>query len=208
MPRTAEANQRVREAQRAKILEAAWKEFARLGRTMTMADVARAASVSYGLVYHYFASKEEILHALVAQTLQSKDMAFQQFAELPGTPGERLDRLVARLVATRRDHPEFAQLLAQVLGDAAAPADLRELATRYGQAFQALLRQLIVEGQAMGEVRAADPDQLVTAVLVALDGLSRLAILYPERFQQHFPDASIILGMVQPDRYQAVKDRE
>jgi hypothetical protein len=38
MPRTEEANQRIREAQRAKILEAAWTVFARKGRAMTMAD--------------------------------------------------------------------------------------------------------------------------------------------------------------------------
>jgi AcrR family transcriptional regulator len=198
MPRTAEANQQIREESRAKILEAAWKVFARQGRAMTMAEVAAAASVGYGLVYHYFASKEEILYALIAHTLHSQDAAFQHFAELPGTPGERLDRLVARLVATRRDHPEFAQLLAQVLSDAAMPADLREQAVQYGQAFQALLRRLIIEGQATGEVRAADPDQLVTAVLAALDGLTRLALLDPERFHQHFPDASILQGMLKP----------
>jgi AcrR family transcriptional regulator len=58
MPRTEEANQRIREAQRAKILEAAWNVFARHGLTATMADVAAAAEVSYGLVYRYFVNKE------------------------------------------------------------------------------------------------------------------------------------------------------
>jgi hypothetical protein len=56
MPLTEAANQRIREAQRAKILRAAWKAFARKGRAMTMADVATAANVSYGLTYRYFAS--------------------------------------------------------------------------------------------------------------------------------------------------------
>jgi hypothetical protein len=40
MPRTEEANQRIREVQRAKILEAAWKVFARHGLTATMASVS------------------------------------------------------------------------------------------------------------------------------------------------------------------------
>lgn len=90
-------------------------------------------------------------------------------------------------------------MLYQVLSDEATPQDLRERASRYGQAFQDLLRQLIVEGQATGEVRAADPDQLVTAVLASLDGLTRLAVINPERFQKHFPDARIILHMLKVD---------
>jgi len=198
MPRTEEANLRIREAQRTNILEAAWKVFARKGRTMTMADVATAANVSYGLAYRYFASKEAILYALVEQNLQSSDAAFQRLHERAGTPGERLDWLISRLVEARRDRPEFSQLFYQVLSDEATPHDLRERAARYGQAFQDALRQLIIEGQATGEVTADDPEQLVTAVLASLDGLTRLAVINSERFQQHFPDAMIILRMIRP----------
>jgi AcrR family transcriptional regulator len=196
MPRTEQANQRIREAQRAKILEAAWKVFAQKGRAATMADVATAADVSYGLVYRYFASKEAIFQALIEQMLQSRDAALQHFAELPGTPGERLDRLIARLVAMRRERPEVALLFALVLSDAATPAALRAQAQQNGQVFQSLLRRLIIEAQATKEVRVADPDQLVTAVVATLEGLTRLTILDPERFQQHFPDVSIIQGML------------
>lgn len=198
MPRTQEANRRIREEQRGKILEAAWKVFARKGRAMTMADVATASGVSYGLVYRYFASKEAILHALVEQTLRSSEAGLQRFRERPGTPGERLDFLVSQLVETRRDRPEFSQLLYQVLSDEATPQDLSERASRFGQAFQDMLRRLIVEGQATGEVMAGDPDQLVTAVLASLDGLTRLAVINPERFQWHFPDSKIILRMLKP----------
>lgn len=199
MPRTEEANQRIREEQRAKILEAAWKVFARKGRAITMADVATAANVSYGLTYRYFASKEAMLYALVDQALHSSEAGLQHFREKPGTPWERLDLLIARLVETRREHPEFSLLLSQVLSDEATPRELRERASRFGQAFQDMLRQLIVEGQATGEVTATDPDQLVTAIIASLDGLTHLAVINPERFHQHFPDARIILRMLRPD---------
>jgi AcrR family transcriptional regulator len=199
MPRSEEANQRIREEQRARILEAAWKVFARKGRAMTMADVATVANVSYGLTYRYFASKEAILYALVEQSLQSSDAAFQRFQEKPGTPGERLDFLISRLVETRRDRSEFSQLFYQLLSDEATPDNLRKQALKHSHVFEDMLRRLIVEGQVTGEVTAGDPDQLVTAVLASLDGLVRLAIINPERFHQHFPDASIILRMLKPD---------
>ncbi len=199
MPRTEEANQRIHKAQRDKILDAAWRVFTRKGRAMTMADVAAEAAVSYGLTYRYFTNKEAILQALIEQSLQSNDEAFQRFRNIVGTPGERLERLVSRLVEARRDRPELSQLFYQVLSDEATPPDLREQAIRYGKAFQDLLKLLIVEGQASGEVRSADPDQLVTAVLASLDGLTRLAVIDPDRFHRHFPDARIILWMLKPD---------
>ena len=105
MPRTEEANQRIREAQRAKILEAARNVFARHGLAATMAEVATEAGVSYGLAYRYFVNKEALFRALVEQSLQVNDTAFQRFEALPGTPGEHLERLITGLVTNRRDHP-------------------------------------------------------------------------------------------------------
>jgi AcrR family transcriptional regulator len=204
MPRTAAANQQIRDAQRARIVEAAWTVFAQKGRATTMADVAAAAEVSYGLAYRYFANKEALYQALVEESLHVSAAAMERFVEQSGTPRERIIALISGLVNTRRTRPELAQLLAHVLGDAATPTVLREQAGQIGRVVQDLLRQLIVEGQARGEVRAADPDQLVTAVLAILDGLSRLAAGNPDRFHQHFPDAHIVLGLLLP----AVPTRE
>ena len=51
---------------RRQILDAAKRVFADQGfHAATMADVARAAGLSYGSVYWYFVSKDELFHALV-----------------------------------------------------------------------------------------------------------------------------------------------
>lgn len=198
MPRTRAANQRLRETQREKILGAAKRVFARKGLSATMADIAAEAAISHGLAYHYFTNKEVLLQALVEHTLQERRMALQRFRAIPLPPGERLDFLLTRLIENRRNQPEMAQLHEQVQSAEATPPDLREQAEQVNQAFDDLLRQLIVEGQAEGSVVDADPDQLLTAVAAALDGLTRLAMRNPERFHQHFPDASIILAMLKP----------
>lgn len=88
------------------------------------------------------------------------------------------------------------------------PAALREEAIKYSQAFQDMLRRLIVEGQAEGSVRAADPDQLVTAILAVLDGLTRLALTNSERFHRQYPDARIILGMLKPDAQPGIPTKQ
>jgi AcrR family transcriptional regulator len=192
MARSEEANKRLREAQRAKILDGARKVFARKGWAATMADVAEAAEVSQGLAYRYFANKEAIFRELVEESLQSSLATMQRILEMSGTPGEKLDFLISRVFANKLKRIEFYQLIVQALNEETTPDDLRELLRRQGQTFQDVLRQLIVEGQATGEFAEGDPDQLVMAVIACLDGLSRLALRNPE----HIPDTKIILRML------------
>jgi len=198
MPRTEAANQRIREEQRAKILNSARKVFARKGVAATMADVAAAAGVSQGLAYRYFASKEALFQELVEQSVQTGIAGIQRIPNMPGTLRERLGYLVSMAWEGRREHPEIYQLLYQVLDDEATSANIRELIGRQGQTYQNVLRKLIVEGQATGEVAQGDPDQLVIVLLTSLDGLSRLALRDPEWVKQHFPDTEIILRIFKP----------
>ena len=193
VPRTEAANQRVRDEQRARILDGARAAFARRGMAATMADVAAAAGVSQGLAYRYFAGKDELFRALVADAMRADDMRLEAL----GTPGARLEHLLTRLLEFRRDHPEMFQLLHHVLSDAATPPDVVELVWQRGARFTALLRQLIVEAQATGEVAADDPDELVAAVLATLDGVTRFVVEHPDR-RKHFPDPRIILRMLRP----------
>lgn len=205
MPRKEEANQHIREAQRAKILDAAMQVFARKGIAATMADVAAAAGVSQGLAYRYFANKEAIYHALIEQSVQLGNTAFQYIEEIPGTPGERLNTLLSRILESRRQSTVIFQLFYHVLSDEKTPDTLRELVSKRGLALQGVLRQLIVEGQATGEIAKGDPDQLVAAFLAYLDGITRMAVYNPDQFKQHFPDPEIILRIFKPASGQANK---
>jgi len=228
MPRTEEANQHIREEQRAKILEAALTVFARRGMEATIAEVAAAAGVSYGLVYRYFAGKEALLLELVEKVLSDSLGALERALEMPGTPGERLRSLLTQIVNGVREHPEFILLVQQMLGEEAEHAHPREPGREAGQAYRpavqpgegkprpyisplrtlaqeqsrtyrTVLKQLVVEGQAAGEIANDDPDQLVAAVTACVAGLSRAAIWQaPEQFQNTFPDVDIILRMFVP----------
>src|SRR5271165_5721279 len=101
MPRSTEANQRIREAQRAKILQSARRVFARKGMAATITDIAAEAGVSLGLAYRYFTDKEAILNELVKQTLPDDSSGFQKLVGMPGTPGERLATLISSIVGAR-----------------------------------------------------------------------------------------------------------
>jgi len=228
MPRTEEANQRIREEQRAKILEAALTVFARKGMEATIAEVAAAADVSYGLVYRYFASKEALLVELVEKVLSDSLRELERALEMPSTPGERLRSLLTQIVSGVREHPEFILLVQQMLGEeaerdhprepgqergrvsrlAVQPGEgkprpyispLRKLAQEQSRTYRSVLKQLVVAGQATGEIANDEPDQLVAAVTACVAGLSRAATWQPpEQFQDTFPDVEIILRMFVP----------
>ncbi|HKS71491.1 MAG TPA: helix-turn-helix domain-containing protein, partial [Ktedonobacterales bacterium] len=94
MPRSEEANARIREEQRRRILGAAERVFARKGLAAAkMSDIAQAAGVSYGLVYHYFATKEEIFGALIVRGLEGTRGVVEQALARAGTPWQRLEWL-------------------------------------------------------------------------------------------------------------------
>lgn len=193
------SDQHPRQTQRGNILEAARRVFALKGQAATMADIAKEAGVSQGLAYRYFASKEQIYRELVEQALAQAEIETAQPAqELSSTPGQQLVLLITRLVEHRRDHLETFRLLDQVLSSDKPPDDVAELIRQRRLNFLTVFRQLIVEGQASGEVAAGDPDQLLIAMTVMLEGLVRFGLHHPEQFQKRCPDASILLRMLKP----------
>ncbi|GHO42306.1 TetR/AcrR family transcriptional regulator [Ktedonospora formicarum] len=202
MPRTPEANQRIREAQRARILESARIVFARKGMEATIADIATEAQISLGLAYRYFADKEAIFAELIKQMVPEASEGLQSLLEMPGTPGERLYELISGIVGARgkRQALEAHQLLNHALDADAMPEKTRELLSRRYQSLLETMRQLIVEGQATGEIVRGDPDQLVAIMSACLDGLTRWALRDPEQFRTYVPDARIIMRLFQPSR--------
>ena len=60
-PRSEEANVQIKDDRQKQILSSALKVFIHKGFAATkMSDIATEAGISYGLMYHYFQSKDEI----------------------------------------------------------------------------------------------------------------------------------------------------
>ena len=73
------------------ILHAAVRVFADKGyQGCRIADVAKQAGVAYGLVYHYFRNKEELLESVFAEQWTIFIQAIRAIADGPGTAPEQL----------------------------------------------------------------------------------------------------------------------
>jgi AcrR family transcriptional regulator len=94
------------------ILGAAVRVFARQGfHTCRVSDIADEAGVAYGLVYHYFSSKEEILDTLF---LERWDVMLAAIAEADAsslTPHEKLRSIASFIVESYRHDPDLMKVI-------------------------------------------------------------------------------------------------
>jgi TetR/AcrR family transcriptional regulator, fatty acid metabolism regulator protein len=94
------------------ILDAAVRVFARQGfHTCRVSDIADEAGVAYGLVYHYFPSKETILDTLF---LERWDVMLAAIAETEKTdrpPREKLRAIASFIVDSYRHDPDLMKVI-------------------------------------------------------------------------------------------------
>ena len=94
------------------ILDAAVRVFARQGfHTCRVSDIADEAGVAYGLVYHYFPSKETILDTLF---LERWDVMLAAIAEADAsdrTPRGKLYAIASFIVDSYRHDPDLMKVI-------------------------------------------------------------------------------------------------
>lgn len=197
-PRTEEQNKLIRDERREQILKAALEVFARRGYSAArISDIAAAARLSHGLVYHYFGSKDDVFTALVGTALAVSAQAVKAAAEGPGTPLQRLRNLTETLLAglfAQKESVYYFLVMLQATTFDPVPRAVRDLIRQDGYAIIRHTIPLIKEGQAAGEIAGDDPGTLATAYWGLLQGL---VITYAESGDPFpFPSADIVLRVL------------
>ena len=152
---------------RRQILDAAVKVFARNGfHRARVGDIAEEAGIAYGLVYHYFKSKEELLETIFRDTW-TQMLARVREVEASGVPAsEQVRQVTALLLRTWRRDPDLVRVL--VLEVTRSPHVQREI-EEITEAMKALER-IIERGQETGEFRSQIDPRLGAVVFYgALD---------------------------------------
>jgi len=176
MARSAALNQQMRDSSRALILETALKLFSEHGYDRTSIKmIAESAGISQGLLYNYFASKDELLAAIFAQSMSDVQASFAM-AEEGSTPAERIERLVRGAFTILRKNQQFWRLSYGLRMQQGVLAGLAKQ-TRKSTAMirQTLTRYLRDAG--------GDNPELDAAILFAIiDGVSQHYVLEPTRY--------------------------
>ena len=160
---------------RAQILAAASRVFARQGfHRTTVREVAREAGIADGTIYLYFASKQELLLALLGQLGRVGERP-ADFAELAGEDARAsLDSYLRRRF---EDLGDWRQLFAAVFPEVLADPGLRAAQTaQTAPAFEAVEAELARRMQ-VGELPPLDPALLARAAAATVLGLLVLDVL-------------------------------
>lgn len=146
-----------RAALRQRIIAAALEAFTARGfEATTMTDVADKLQMTGPALYHYFTTKEQLLHACLDQLLDQLLADVAQAAARPGTPRERMDAVVRAQVATELRYGSAAPLINAHLYGPQYLTDMLDDTHREGlrdkqRALLQIYRGLIDEGIAAGE---------------------------------------------------------
>ena len=134
------------------ILDAAVRVFARQGfHTCRVADIADEANVAYGLVYHYFSSKDEILDTLFLERWNVMLHAIAEADRTAPRPREKLYAIAGFIVESYRHDPELMKVIV---------VEVTRAANTFGRTHLAKIREayaqiaaIVARAQAEGTFR-------------------------------------------------------
>jgi len=150
------------EDKRRQILAAAVRVFAAQGyEASRVGDVAREAGVAYGLVYHYFGSKDAVLEAVFREQWGRLLAAVALAEETGETAPEQLELVVKIVLRAWRADPDLVRLLVREI---TRSPHIQDELDEIGQAF-ASLERIVRRGQDEGTLRG-DVDARIAAFML------------------------------------------
>lgn len=177
-PRGEGRNADMRAGALARISRAALEVFAEYGyHGATMKRIAEASGLSYGLVYHYYPSKEAVFRKLLGYALEGPLAAMEATLDRPGPAWEGIERLSRRLAgaAFSGESSRYFFIVTQALslgeGIPGLPRDIEDHLAAY---YRALV-PAIERAQAEGDAAAGDPGTLAAAYFALVQGLALLS---------------------------------
>ena len=149
----ATARQAAAAEKRRLILDAAVRVFARQGfNQCRVSDIADEAGVAYGLVYHYFSSKDEVLNELFSERWSLLLAAIDEADRGTASPREKLEAVAAFIVDSYRHDPELMKVIIVEVTRAANSFGRTHL-PEIRQAYDSIAK-IVADGQRDGAFRA------------------------------------------------------
>lgn len=134
------------------ILDAALRVIKKKGfHKARMADIAREARISYGLVYHYYKTKEDLFETILERWWGGLFSLMTETRAAGEEVQEKLKRIILFLLDTYQHHPNLVNIFITEISRSTANLTRKRLERFKG--FMTLTEEVIVEGQTRGVLR-------------------------------------------------------
>jgi AcrR family transcriptional regulator len=132
------------------ILDAAVRVFATKGyHTSRVGDIAEEAGIAHGLLYHYFASKEEVLETVFRENWSELLESFARIERSDEPPLAQLEGIAKTLLRTWRARPDLVTVMVR---EVARSPQLQGQVDEIRAGFL-VIQRVIERGQADGSFR-------------------------------------------------------
>ena len=136
--------------------------FARSGyHGSRVGDIATEAGVAHGLLYHYFASKDEVLETVFRENFGQLLERFRAVEAAEEPAPEKLEGIAKILLRTWRNDPDLVTVMVR---EVARSPQLQAQVDEVREAF-AIVQRVIEQGQADGTFRRDVDAQLASWVV-------------------------------------------
>ncbi len=190
-----------KEQRRQLIIVKAAELFAKNGFTETkISDIAKAADMSVGLLFHYFESKEKLYEELVKMGVEFSSSPYKlNFND----PLDYFRMSIDGIFDASKKQP-FVLYMFVLMGQArrseSIPPHIRELAMSIDQVSRSA--EIIEAGQQYGCFRKGDPNLLAFTFWSAVQGIMEQIAVTPELFtdDKPYPETDWILSLISGEK--------
>jgi AcrR family transcriptional regulator len=137
-------------------------EILRLDGEVKLEEVARAVGVARATLYYYFSGREDLVAFVLARHLDGGSAVFAAAAAGDGSVEGRLRAVLEALVGFLAEHPGVCAGLLSVMG---AGGRIDEVIRANDRAVTGPLRDLLIEGRALGVLAVDDPTDAANALV-------------------------------------------
>lgn len=185
-----------KEQRRQLIMDTALELFAKKGYADTkIGDIAKAADMSVGLMFHYFESKEKLLEELVRYGAEATNTPCELNFE---NPLDYFEGFLKILFQYAREVPRVLYLfmmISQIRRGEGIPPHIKEIAMSVDQIEQSA--EVIAAGQQYGYFREGDPYLLSFTFWSSVQGIMEQLAASPELLKRGtLPETDWIIDII------------
>jgi len=176
MARNPDTNETMRDVRIERIRNSALELFASKGLSATkIHDIAKHASMSQGLIYHYYDSKEAIYIELMESALDRIIDAVNHLKAMPLSPSEKIKFAIENLIKLIDEDDRFSyrsHLIQQGAFLDLIPEGAKMRLNQKREIPYLEIESILAQGQREGSIIAGDPKELALLFWININGIS------------------------------------
>lgn len=182
------------------IFDKAIELFAKKGYADTkIGDIAKAADMSVGLMFHYFESKEKLFEEIVRYGAKATNTPREMNFENPLDYFEGFLKMLFKHAIEQPRTMYLFIIMRQVFYSESVPPHIKEIASGMNQVDQSA--EIIAAGQRYGYFREGDPYLLSFAFWSSLQGIMEMLAYSPKMLEEgKMPDPKWIVDIIRGEK--------